>query len=214
MKEYQKEFIEFALEKQVLKFGEFTLKSGRTSPYFFNAGLFNTGRDLARLGRFYAAALEDAAIEYDVLFGPAYKGIPIATTTAVALADHYNKDVPYCFNRKEKNAHGEGGSLVGSELKGKIMLVDDVITAGTAIRESMEIIAENGADLSGVLIALDRQEKGKAELSAIQEVERDFNTQVTSIVKLADLISYLENQGTMDEHLAAVKAYRDQYGVA
>ena len=214
MKEYQKEFIEFALEKQVLKFGEFTLKSGRTSPYFFNAGLFNTGRDLARLGRFYAAALEDAAIEYDVLFGPAYKGIPIATTTAVALADHYNKDVPYCFNRKEKKAHGEGGSLVGSELKGKIMLVDDVITAGTAIRESMEIIADNGADLSGVLIALDRQEKGKAELSAIQEVERDFDTQVTSIVKLADLISYLEIQGTMDEHLAAVKAYRDQYGVA
>ena len=209
MKEYQKEFIEFALEKQVLKFGEFTLKSGRTSPYFFNAGLFNTGRDLARLGRFYAAALEDAAIEYDVLFGPAYKGIPIATTTAVALADHYNKDVPYCFNRKEKKAHGEGGSLVGSELKGKIMLVDDVITAGTAIRESMEIIADNGADLSGVLIALDRQEKGKEELSAIQEVERDFNTQVTSIVKLADLISYLEIQGTMDEHLAAVKAYRD-----
>ncbi|ALS34319.1 orotate phosphoribosyltransferase [Pseudoalteromonas translucida KMM 520] len=214
MKDYQIEFIEFALEKQVLKFGEFTLKSGRTSPYFFNAGLFNTGRDLARLGRFYAAALEDAAIEYDVLFGPAYKGIPIATTTAVALADHYNKDVPYCFNRKEKKAHGEGGTLVGSELKGKIMLVDDVITAGTAIRESMEIIAENGADLSGVLIALDRQEKGKAELSAIQEVERDFNTKVISIVKLADLISYLEAQGTMDEHLASVKAYRDQYGVA
>jgi len=214
MKDYQKEFIEFALEKQVLKFGEFTLKSGRTSPYFFNAGLFNTGRDLARLGRFYAAALEDAAIEYDVLFGPAYKGIPIATTTAVALADHYNKDVPYCFNRKEKKAHGEGGTLVGSELTGKIMLVDDVITAGTAIRESMEIIADNGADLSGVLIALDRQEKGKAELSAIQEVERDFDTKVISIVKLADLISYLESQGTMDEHLASVKAYRDQYGVA
>lgn len=214
MKDYQKEFIEFALEKQVLKFGEFTLKSGRTSPYFFNAGLFNTGRDLARLGRFYAAALEDAAIEYDVLFGPAYKGIPIATTTAVALADHYNKDVPYCFNRKEKKAHGEGGTLVGSELKGKIMLVDDVITAGTAIRESMEIIADNGADLSGVLIALDRQEKGKAELSAIQEVERDFGTKVISIVKLADLISYLEAKGTMDEHLAAVKAYRDQYGIA
>ena len=162
MKDYQKEFIEFALEKQVLKFGEFTLKSGRTSPYFFNAGLFNTGRDLARLGRFYAAALEDAGIDYDVLFGPAYKGIPIATTTAVALADHHDKDVPYCFNRKEKKAHGEGGTLVGSELKGKIMLVDDVITAGTAIRESMEIIADNGADLIGVLIALDRQEKGKA----------------------------------------------------
>ncbi|MBB1278764.1 orotate phosphoribosyltransferase [Pseudoalteromonas sp. SR43-3] len=214
MKDYQKEFIEFALEKQVLKFGEFTLKSGRTSPYFFNAGLFNTGRDLARLGRFYASALEDSVIEYDVLFGPAYKGIPIATTTAVALADHHDKDVPYCFNRKEKKAHGEGGTLVGSELNGKIMLVDDVITAGTAIRESMEIIAQNGADLSGVLIALDRQEKGKAELSAIQEVERDFNTKVISIVKLADLISYLESQGTMDEHLASVKAYRDQYGVA
>ena len=214
MKDYQKEFIEFALEKQVLKFGEFTLKSGRTSPYFFNAGLFNTGRDLARLGRFYASALEDSAIEFDVLFGPAYKGIPIATTTAVALADHHDKDVPYCFNRKEKKAHGEGGTLVGSELNGKIMLVDDVITAGTAIRESMEIIAQNGADLSGVLIALDRQEKGKAELSAIQEVERDFNTKVISIVKLADLISYLESQGTMDEHLASVKAYRDQYGVA
>ncbi|WP_462165083.1 orotate phosphoribosyltransferase [Pseudoalteromonas xiamenensis] len=214
MKAYQKEFIEFALEKQVLKFGEFTLKSGRTSPYFFNAGLFNTGRDLARLGRFYAAALEDAAIDYDVLFGPAYKGIPIATTTAVALADHHNKDVPYCFNRKEKKTHGEGGSLVGSELKGRIMLVDDVITAGTAIRESMEIIAEQGAELAGVLIALDRQEKGKAELSAIQEVERDFNTKVVSIVKLADLIAYLEQQGNMTEHLEAVKAYRDQYGVA
>ncbi len=214
MKEYQKQFIEFALSKQVLKFGEFTLKSGRTSPYFFNAGLFNTGKDLAKLGRFYAAALEDAGIEYDLLFGPAYKGIPIATTTAVALADHHDKDVPYCFNRKEKKEHGEGGNLVGSELKGKVMLVDDVITAGTAIRESMEIIASNGADLSGVLIALDRQEKGKAELSAIQEVERDFNTQVVSIVKLADLITYLEQQGNMDEHLNAVKAYRDQYGVA
>ncbi len=214
MKDYQKEFIEFALEKQVLKFGEFTLKSGRTSPYFFNAGLFNTGRDLARLGRFYAAALEDAGIAYDVLFGPAYKGIPIATTTAVALADHYNKDVPYCFNRKEKKQHGEGGSLVGSALEGRIMLVDDVITAGTAIRESMEIIAENGAQLAGVLIALDRQEKGKAELSAIQEVERDFNTKVVSIVKLADLISYLEQQGDMQEHLEAVKGYRDEYGVA
>ena len=214
MKEYQKQFIEFALSKQVLKFGEFTLKSGRTSPYFFNAGLFNTGKDLAKLGRFYAAALEDAGIDYDLLFGPAYKGIPIATTTAVALADHHDKDVPYCFNRKEKKDHGEGGNLVGSELKGKVMLVDDVITAGTAIRESMEIIAANGADLSGVLIALDRQEKGKAELSAIQEVERDFDTQVVSIVKLADLITYLEQQGNMDEHLNAVKAYRDQYGVA
>ena len=214
MLNYQKEFIEFALGRGVLKFGEFTLKSGRKSPYFFNAGLFNTGRDLARLGQYYAQALQASKIDYDLLFGPAYKGIPIATTTAVALADKHDVDKPYCFNRKEAKTHGEGGSLVGSPLTGKVMLVDDVITAGTAIRESMEIIADNGADLSGVLIALDRQEKGKAELSAIQEVERDFNTQVTSIVKLADLISYLELQGTMDEHLAAVKAYRDQYGVA
>ena len=213
MKAYQQEFIEFALSKQVLRFGQFTLKSGRTSPYFFNAGLFNTGGDLARLGRFYASALADAGIDFDLLFGPAYKGIPIATTTAVALADHYNKDVPYCFNSKEAKNHGEGGSLVGSPLEGRIMLVDDVITAGTAIRESMEIIAAAGADLSGVLIALDRQEKGKAELSAIQEVERDFGTQVVSIVKLADLITYLEEQGSMGEHLEAVKAYRDQYGV-
>ncbi len=214
MKQYQKDFIEFAIEKQVLKFGEFTLKSGRTSPYFFNAGLFNTGRDLARLGRFYANALMDAGIEFDVLFGPAYKGIPIATTTAVALADHHDKDVPYCFNRKEKKAHGEGGTLVGSPLEGNIMLVDDVITAGTAIRESMTIIQQQGASLSGVLIALDRQEKGKAELSAIQEVERDFATKVISIVKLADLITYLEARGDMAEHLEAVKTYRRNYGVA
>lgn len=213
MKDYQKEFIEFALEKQVLKFGEFTLKSGRTSPYFFNAGLFNTGRDLARLGRFYAAALADSGIEFDVLFGPAYKGIPIATTTAVALADHHDVDTPYCFNRKEKKQHGEGGSLVGAELKGKIMLVDDVITAGTAIRESMEIIQQNGADLSGVLIALDRQEKGKGELSAIQEVERDFGTKVISIVTLGDLISYLKANPAYAEFLPKVEEYRASYGI-
>ena len=157
MQDYQKQFIEFALEKQVLKFGSFTLKSGRTSPYFFNAGLFNTGRDLARLGRFYAAALMDSGIDYDLLFGPAYKGIPIATTPAVALSNDYDLDLPYCFNRKEAKTHGEGGSLVGSELKGKIMLVDDVITAGTAIRESMDIIQAHNAELAGVLIALDNK---------------------------------------------------------
>jgi len=213
MKDYQKEFIEFALEKQVLKFGEFTLKSGRTSPYFFNAGLFNTGRDLARLGRFYAAALSDSGIQFDVLFGPAYKGIPIATTTAVALADHHDMDVPYCFNRKEKKDHGEGGSLVGSALEGNIMLVDDVITAGTAIRESMEIIQQNGAALSGVLIALDRQEKGKGELSAIQEVERDFNTAVISIVTLGDLVDYLKQNEDYAQYLPLVEDYRAQYGI-
>jgi orotate phosphoribosyltransferase len=213
MKAYQREFIEFAIEKQVLKFGEFTLKSGRKSPYFFNAGLFNTGRDLARLGRFYASALVDSGIEYDVLFGPAYKGIPIATTTAVALADHHDVDTPYCFNRKEAKDHGEGGTLVGSALEGRIMLVDDVITAGTAIRESMEIIQAHGADLAGVLVAIDRQEKGKGELSAIQEVERDFGCVVVSIVSLGDLVVYLEEKGNSQEHLEAVKAYRAQYGV-
>lgn len=213
MKAYQKEFIEFALEKEVLKFGEFTLKSGRTSPYFFNAGLFNTGRDLARLGRFYAAALVDAGLEFDLVFGPAYKGIPIATTTAVALADHHDMDMPYCFNRKEAKDHGEGGNLVGSELKGRVMLVDDVITAGTAIRESMQIIDANGADLAGVLIALDRQEKGKQELSAIQEVERDFGCKVISIITLNDLVAYLEQKGDMSEALESVTAYRSKYGV-
>lgn len=213
MKAYQREFIEFALERQVLRFGEFTLKSGRTSPYFFNAGLFNTGRDLARLGRFYAAALVDSGIEYDLLFGPAYKGIPIATTTAVALCDHHDLDMPYCFNRKEKKDHGEGGSLVGSELKGRVMLVDDVITAGTAIRESMEIIEAHNAQLAGVLIALDRQEKGKGELSAIQEVERDFGCHIVSIIKLEDLINYLSEKPGMEAQLAAVSAYRDQYGI-
>ncbi|ANZ08776.1 orotate phosphoribosyltransferase [Vibrio parahaemolyticus] len=213
MKAYQREFIEFALEKEVLKFGEFTLKSGRKSPYFFNAGLFNTGHDLARLGRFYAVALADSGIEFDVLFGPAYKGIPIATTTAVALADHHDIDTPYCFNRKEAKNHGEGGNLVGSALEGRIMLVDDVITAGTAIRESMEIIKANGADLAGVLVAIDRQEKGKGELSAIQEVERDFGCAVISIVSLGDLITYLEEKGNATEHLEAVKAYRAEYGI-
>jgi orotate phosphoribosyltransferase len=213
VKEYQVAFIEFALARNVLRFGEFTLKSGRTSPYFFNAGLFNTGGDLARLGRFYAAALMDSGIEFDLLFGPAYKGIPIATTTAVALNDHHNLDVPYCFNRKEAKTHGEGGSLVGSELAGRVMLVDDVITAGTAIRESMEIIAAHQATLAGVLIALDRQEKGKGELSAIQEVERDFGCKIVSIVKLADLINYLSAKPGMEAELASVSAYREQYGI-
>ncbi|GGZ07597.1 orotate phosphoribosyltransferase [Shewanella fodinae] len=213
MKAYQREFIEFALQRNVLRFGEFTLKSGRKSPYFFNAGLFNTGGDLARLGRFYAAALVDSDIEYDLLFGPAYKGIPIATTTAVALAEHHGIDIPYCFNRKEKKDHGEGGNLVGSDLKGRVMLVDDVITAGTAIRESMEIIQANSAMLAGVLIALDRQEKGRGELSAIQEVERDFGCHIVAIIKLADLIAYLSEKLGMEGELAAVQAYRQQYGI-
>ena len=217
MKDFQRDFIEFALSKQVLRFGEFTLKSGRTSPYFFNAGLFNTGGDLAKLGRFYASALTDSSIKFDLLFGPAYKGIPIATTTSVALYDHHDIDIPYCFNRKEAKKHGEGGSLVGSDLKGNVMLVDDVITAGTAIRESMEIIKSHGAQLSGVLIALDRQEKGQGELSAIQEVERDFGTEVISIVTLDDVITYLEekvvDQPELNDSLLRIKNYREHYGI-
>ncbi|AEB00178.1 orotate phosphoribosyltransferase [Alteromonas mediterranea] len=213
MKAFQRDFIEFAIERGVLKFGEFTLKSGRVSPYFFNAGLFNRGGDLAKLGRFYANALMDAGVEFNVLFGPAYKGIPIATTTAVALADNHNLDVPYCFNRKEAKTHGEGGNLVGSPLEGKVMLVDDVITAGTAIRESMTLIEQQQASLSGVLIALDRQERGKGELSAIQEVERDFNTQVISIVSLADVVSYLGEKGGFDNEIAAINTYRENYGI-
>ena len=213
MKAFQQAFIEFAIARGVLKFGEFTLKSGRKSPYFFNAGLFNRGGDLARLGRYYADALTDAGIDFDVLFGPAYKGIPIATTTAVALADHHDRDVPYCFNRKEAKAHGEGGNLVGSPLEGKVMLVDDVITAGTAIRESMTLIAANEAVLAGVLIALDRQERGTGELSAIQEVERDYNTKVVSIVSLNDVVTYLRSAGGYDEAISAIEAYRANYGI-
>ncbi|KHT58401.1 orotate phosphoribosyltransferase [Alteromonas macleodii] len=213
MKAFQRDFIEFAIERGVLKFGEFTLKSGRVSPYFFNAGLFNRGGDLAKLGRFYADALMDAGVAFDVLFGPAYKGIPIATTTAVALADSHKLDVPYCFNRKEAKTHGEGGNLVGSPLEGKVMLVDDVITAGTAIRESMTLIEQQQASLSGVLIALDRQERGNGELSAIQEVERDFDTQVISIVSLADVVAYLTEKGGFDSEISAINTYRENYGI-
>ncbi|MGV3067311.1 orotate phosphoribosyltransferase [Proteus mirabilis] len=213
MKAYQRHFIELALAKNVLKFGEFTLKSGRVSPYFFNAGLFNTGRDLALLGQFYAQTLIDNHVPCDVLFEPAYKGIPIATTTAVALVEHHDMDVPYCFNRKEAKDHGEGGTLVGSPLTGNVVIVDDVITAGTAIRESMEIIKQHDATLSGVLLSLDRQEKGRGSLSAIQELERDYQCQVYSIITLDDLISYLTESETLSAHLPAVKAYRERYGI-
>ncbi|MBG3012061.1 orotate phosphoribosyltransferase [Proteus faecis] len=213
MKAYQRRFIELALAKNVLKFGEFTLKSGRVSPYFFNAGLFNTGRDLALLGQFYAQTLLDNNVSCDVLFGPAYKGIPIATTTAVALVEHHDIDIPYCFNRKEAKDHGEGGTLVGSPLKGNVVIVDDVITAGTAIRESMEIIKQHDATLSAVLLSLDRQEKGREELSAIQELKRDYQCQVYSIITLDDLINYLSESETLSEYLPAVKAYRERYGV-
>lgn len=213
MKAYQQQFIEFALQTGVLRFGSFTLKSGRVSPYFFNSGLFNTGTSLARLGRFYAQAISESELDYDVLFGPAYKGIPLASTTVVALADHYQRDVPYVFNRKEVKDHGEGGQLVGAELKGKILIIDDVISAGTSIRESVAIIKQQTAIPTGVIIALDRQERGQNEQSAIQEVEAEHNIPVVSIICLDDLLAYLQNNADLSEHLPAVKAYRQQYGV-
>lgn len=213
MQDYQREFIEFAIEKEVLRFGEFTLKSGRTSPYFFNAGLFNSGDALARLGRYYAAAIQQSGIQYDVLLGPAYKGIPLAATTCVALANDYGQDIPYVFNRKEAKKHGEGGNLVGAPLQGRVLIIDDVITAGTAIREVMDIIQQAGAIPAGTLIALNRQEKGTGELSAIQEVERDYNMPVASIISLKDVMSYLDEKGGMDTQLDAIRQYREQYGI-
>ena len=214
MQAYQRDFIRFAIDRGVLRFGEFTLKSGRTSPYFFNAGLFNSGSALAQLGRFYAAAIVESGISFDVLFGPAYKGIPLAAATAIALAEHHGQDLPWCFNRKEAKAHGEGGSLVGAPLIGDVLIIDDVITAGTAIREVMQIIAsQDGAKAAGVLIALNRQERGNGELSAIQEVERDFGIPVVSIVSLNQVLQFLEDDPQLKQHLPAVRAYREQFGV-
>lgn len=213
MHDYQKDFIKFAIKNDVLRFGEFTLKSGRISPYFFNAGLFNSGEALAKLGQYYAAAIKESNTKFDVLFGPAYKGIPLATTCAVALYEHQQMNIPYSFNRKEAKDHGEGGNIVGAALEGNILIIDDVITAGTAIRESMDIIAAHNAKPAGVIIALDRQEKGTGELSAIQEVEQEYNIPVLSIIKLEHLISYIENNPEFDQNLVSVKAYRDQYGI-
>ncbi|MBV6751367.1 MULTISPECIES: orotate phosphoribosyltransferase [Pseudomonas] len=213
MQAYQRDFIRFAIDRGVLRFGEFTLKSGRTSPYFFNAGLFNSGSALAQLGRFYASAIVESGIAFDVLFGPAYKGIPLAAATAVALAEHHGRDLPWCFNRKEAKAHGEGGSLVGAPLAGDVLIIDDVITAGTAIREVMQIIQAQGAKPAGVLIALNRQERGNGELSAIQEVERDFAIPVVSIVSLTQVLQFLADDEQLKQHLPAVEAYRAQYGI-
>ena len=213
MQKYQHDFIQLAIKHQALCFGEFTLKSGRTSPYFFNAGRFQTGSALAELGRFYAAAIKTANIDFDIVFGPAYKGIPLAATTAIPLADHYQQHLPYSYNRKEAKDHAEGGTLVGAPLQGKVLIVDDVITAGTAVREVMSIIKAAGAVPAAVLIGLNRQEKGQGELSAIQEVEQSFGIPVVSIINLNHIIHYLEGQAGQQDMVEKIKAYRSTYGV-
>jgi orotate phosphoribosyltransferase len=213
MQEYKREFIELALRLGVLRFGEFTLKSGRVSPYFFNAGLFNTGHAAAQLGRFYAEAVAESGLQFDMLFGPAYKGIPLATLTAAALAERHNIDVPYSYNRKEAKAHGEGGSIVGAQLSGRVLIVDDVITAGTAVREAHQIISAAGAEVGGLVISLDRQERGEGKLSAVQELEKLLDIPVISIVQLDDLINILEESSEYEEFLRPVLRYRELYAV-
>jgi len=212
MQKYQLEFIEFAIQHKVLCFGEYTLKSGRLSPYFFNSGLFNDGHSLSRLGRFYASAIQAANIEYDMLFGPAYKGIPLASAVAMSLADDQNINMPYCFNRKEVKDHGEGGSTFGAPLKGKIMIIDDVVSAGTSVNLSVEIINQAGATTAGVAIALDRQERGEGEFSAVQELEQRHQIEVISIVTLENMIEYLEKTPAMAENLDKIRQYRESYG--
>ncbi|MCF7980762.1 MAG: orotate phosphoribosyltransferase [Pseudomonadales bacterium] len=214
MQDYQRAFIDFAIKQEVLCFGEFKLKSGRISPYFFNAGLFNTGAALAQLGRFYAAAIQSSGIAFDIMLGPAYKGIPLVTATAVALANEYERDVPYVFNRKEAKQHGEGGQLVGAPMQGRVLIIDDVITAGTAVREVMDLIEKNGATPAAVVIALNRQEKGQGELSAIQEVERDFGIPVISIISLNDLVDYFKASEKGQQLFDQLEEYRAHYGVS
>lgn len=210
---YQREFIARAIENNVLKFGEFTLKSGRISPYFFNAGLFSDGASLAQLGNAYAQALKDSNVSFDVLFGPAYKGIPVGTATAVSLATNHLRPTPFAFNRKEAKAHGEGGTLVGAPVSGRVMIIDDVITAGTAIREVIGLIKDAGAELAGVIVALDRQERGQGEFSAIQELEREFDIPVLSIVNLSQVLDYIRDDASLSVHAQAVADYRARYGV-
>jgi orotate phosphoribosyltransferase len=209
---HQQQFIDLALELGVLRFGEFTLKSGRRSPYFFNAGLFNTGKSLATLGRCYAETIQRSGIAFDMLFGPAYKGIPLVAATATALADVHGSDLPFAFNRKEAKDHGEGGTIIGSALSGRVLIVDDVITAGTAIRESADLIRQAGAKLAGVVLALDRQERGQGNQSAVQEVAATFGVRCVSIITLGDLIESLQRSGRTDI-LAAMNEYRRRYGI-
>jgi orotate phosphoribosyltransferase len=209
---HQQQLIDLALELGVLKFGEFTLKSGRRSPYFFNAGLFNTGRALAMLGRCYAETIQRSGLDFDMLFGPAYKGIPLVAATAAALADAHGRDLPFAFNRKEVKDHGEGGAIIGSALAGRVLIVDDVITAGTAIRESADLIRKAGANLAGVVLAMDRQERGQGNLSAVQEVEAAFGVRCVSIITVSNLIESLQRSGRT-EMLAAMNEYRARYGI-
>lgn len=211
MQQFQQQFLEYCIRRGVLRFGEFTLKSGRVSPYFFNAGLFNTGADLSALGSFYAQAIQHSGLEFDLLFGPAYKGIPLAAITTASLFQQFQIDKPYAFDRKEKKDHGEGGQIVGAELQGDILIIDDVITAGTAIRQSMQLITSLGARVKGVTIALDRQEKGQGENSAIEELKQQ-GIQVIPIIQLSDIMSYLQQTGN-EQQLEAVSAYRERYGI-
>lgn len=213
MEAYQRDFIRFALERGALSFGEFKLKSGRQSPYFFNAGSFHTGGSLARLGRAYADAIVAAGLEFDMLFGPAYKGIPLVATVAVALAEHHGRDLPWAFNRKEAKDHGEGGWMVGAPLGGRVLVVDDVITAGTAIREVAGLLARTEARMAGIMVALDRQERGPSGNSAIQDVEHSLGVPVKSIVGMLDIIDYLQENDNETPDLAAMQAYRRQYGI-
>jgi len=213
MEQYQNDFVDFMLEIGALKFGEFTLKSGRVSPYFFNAGQFNQGNHLSQLGQFYAQAIEASGIKFDVLFGPAYKGIPLVAATAIALNNSFNRSVPYSFNRKEAKDHGEGGNIVGHPLEGDILIIDDVITAGTAIGEAKDIINANGAKTKGVVVALDRQEKGKGELSAIQEAEQNFGITVVSIINLSHIVDYLKANDDKNI-ISRIESYRSQYGIS
>ncbi len=213
MKAYQQQFIQLALDSQALKFGQFRLKSGRTSPYFFNAGAFQTGTALAKLGHCYAAAIEDSGIRFDVLFGPAYKGIPLAVATAVALTRDFGHDIPVCFNRKEAKDHGEGGTLVGAPLRGRVLIVDDVITAGTAVREVMTIIKGEQAEPAGILIGLNRQERGQGQRSALLELEEQLGVPVLSIVSLADVMTFLAGDARWQAVLNDIEQYREQYGV-
>lgn len=213
MESVRRAFIDLAVRCSVLRFGEFELKSGRLSPYFFNAGGFASGSALATLGQCYAAALVHADMTPDVLFGPAYKGIPLVATTVVALAEHHGRDVPYAFNRKEAKAHGEGGTIVGASLEGNVVIVDDVITAGTAVRESVDMIRAAGAEPAGVIIGLDRCERGQGDRSAVQEASEDLGLQVVSVITMHDIIHWLEASGEHAQHLDAMRAYRDTYGV-